>query len=800
MKNKKGFTLVEIIVVIALLAIISTVAIVSINTNKSKKGEATYLNKLLAMSEIYIENNKGKLLWDSFAFPGDTRCISITNLIDEGLYDENIVNPFKKENYELDFLELKINEDGKSYGINYPLPKGHPCIEKSSNKSYYLVSNLTLKPEEDLESKKIYAPDSFYNNIYTSKVQESQDNYIYEYKEAHDGISLIMNSPEVLMNLYLKYITNPDLYDFAVNEYYPTFYKMLHNGYLRYYMENGMVLVDEDDNIYDILTSDDINVDYGTFVNIKEEVREKYGKQYSGSVEAFDEMKYFDKILDGRLNVNINEQKLDENYVSSVTYSVKEDSKYMTSNMIKNPSLVVPIRYVDSSDGYKYSFMNENYYSGSDKKIVFEEAGAPENLILFDAFDGPSNIKIIDFSTPKNSEFYLTSNETEKTVKSDDNEIIPYEITIKDVENYNSGEYSGLSRYKFNIKVSSLLGMKYSFDDIELLYENRCGLEDIYDDIKIQITNNIINNTFYFSSDGDGRAYYYCDNEYKRKENECRRPSYKFYKFKRNNEYTVPSYEVTSNNNICNYNLNQAEGVLIPIYYKYEYENQMYPKEVETGEFFSESEEKGNEYTLQSNETTYLQLPWGVLEDFVSCKNLELRQDYHPGTFSLYNYQYYYGPNLFVETGEPLYCFADYFLYFYYQILYESYNYNDYLKEKKLQYFPKYYSPIIGPFKIANGVEVYNDSGPIDDALDAITEIANILYYNNLYDDGIVNFTFDDLKDNYQAEFDSYQQALYTIKDYFSTSEDDSVRFGFDGVISYNNVTFNFDAYLSSDF
>ncbi len=61
MKNKKGFTLVEILVVVAIIALVGTMAAVAVNSARSKQRDATRLSNVRqlqsAMEDFFNESN-----------------------------------------------------------------------------------------------------------------------------------------------------------------------------------------------------------------------------------------------------------------------------------------------------------------------------------------------------------------------------------------------------------------------------------------------------------------------------------------------------------------------------------------------------------------------------------------------------------------------------------------------------------------------------------------------------------------------------------------------------------------------
>ena len=89
MKNKKGFTLVELLAVIVVLAIILVIAGTSvigyINSSKEKT-KFIAAKEIVSMAEAY------------FAVNTDKTYVSVETLVDEGYLEEDVTNPATGEN------------------------------------------------------------------------------------------------------------------------------------------------------------------------------------------------------------------------------------------------------------------------------------------------------------------------------------------------------------------------------------------------------------------------------------------------------------------------------------------------------------------------------------------------------------------------------------------------------------------------------------------------------------------------------------------------------------------------------
>jgi len=94
-KNKKGFTLIEMITVIVILSLIVLIIVPLVSTNLKKGNEKAYqaqVNNIIASAKNWGSDNK-KLL------PQNGNAISLTlkYLQDEGYIDKNLKDPRKNE-------------------------------------------------------------------------------------------------------------------------------------------------------------------------------------------------------------------------------------------------------------------------------------------------------------------------------------------------------------------------------------------------------------------------------------------------------------------------------------------------------------------------------------------------------------------------------------------------------------------------------------------------------------------------------------------------------------------------------
>ena len=94
--DNKGFTLVELLAVIALLSLImglGVFSIVRVINNIKEEGYKTTINNILDDANNYLIENSGRLFYissDDNSY--EYQCITIQNLIDAGYFDKDVTN------------------------------------------------------------------------------------------------------------------------------------------------------------------------------------------------------------------------------------------------------------------------------------------------------------------------------------------------------------------------------------------------------------------------------------------------------------------------------------------------------------------------------------------------------------------------------------------------------------------------------------------------------------------------------------------------------------------------------------
>ena len=132
MKNKKGFTLVEIIAVIALIAVIVGIFIVNlVGKNDSKENNKDTVKQILSAADAYVSANRSEIekLYEGYNFVD----ITIGELKGDGLLSEDITNKETNEKYKDDEV-VRVTLNGSTGATEFEL---NPADEANT----YLVTD-----------------------------------------------------------------------------------------------------------------------------------------------------------------------------------------------------------------------------------------------------------------------------------------------------------------------------------------------------------------------------------------------------------------------------------------------------------------------------------------------------------------------------------------------------------------------------------------------------------------------------------------------------------------------------------
>ena len=133
--NKKGFTLVEIIVSVALLALIGVIVGISLNSTIKQQQISSYeeyVEKVKSSALLYVNNTPSIIneLNDNYSY----KILEARDVISNGYLNENLIDPSTKE---------KINQNDKIkayYDENYELMIDYP-YENNNGENYLYTRN-----------------------------------------------------------------------------------------------------------------------------------------------------------------------------------------------------------------------------------------------------------------------------------------------------------------------------------------------------------------------------------------------------------------------------------------------------------------------------------------------------------------------------------------------------------------------------------------------------------------------------------------------------------------------------------
>ena len=178
MRNRKGFTLVEVLVSIGLLALLGLVIAISLNRvfkDNNIKNYDEYVEKIKSAAMLYV-NNTVDIIND--LNDNSFNIITIGDLVDNGYLNDNLVNPNTNEKvgkneeiqvfYDSDHELIVVypytndNKDSDLYTLNYSVMYGDTtenlCYVGLNTRSLQLI-NPDGTPVKDNNSNKILVPE-----------------------------------------------------------------------------------------------------------------------------------------------------------------------------------------------------------------------------------------------------------------------------------------------------------------------------------------------------------------------------------------------------------------------------------------------------------------------------------------------------------------------------------------------------------------------------------------------------------------------------------------------------------------
>lgn len=184
MKNKKGYTLIEVIIAISLIIVIGSISIISIKKTEDNPDEekTKYVEKVKLDAAVYFENNKDIQKFANLTEVDDWAIIQLKDLIAEGLLDENLYNPERKVSsgdFEEDCVKIFL-DDELNIDIEYPVEG--ICKEQTKEQITENLSKLYIYINKDNETTNIVTLEDSYNMYqkYGNAFSLSDEDYIKE--------------------------------------------------------------------------------------------------------------------------------------------------------------------------------------------------------------------------------------------------------------------------------------------------------------------------------------------------------------------------------------------------------------------------------------------------------------------------------------------------------------------------------------------------------------------------------------------------------------------------------------------
>lgn len=177
MKNKKGFTLVEIIAVIALIAVIVGIFIVNlVGKNDPKENNKDTVKQILSAADAYVSANRSEIekLYEGYNFVD----ITIGDLKNNGLLSEDITNKETNEKYK-DEEVVRVTLNGSTGATEFEL---NPADETNT---YLVADSIYLAYDasgsnwctEENEFKGLNGSDPKYGKLVLTDLNDASKSY-----------------------------------------------------------------------------------------------------------------------------------------------------------------------------------------------------------------------------------------------------------------------------------------------------------------------------------------------------------------------------------------------------------------------------------------------------------------------------------------------------------------------------------------------------------------------------------------------------------------------------------------------
>lgn len=514
MKNKKGFTLIEIIISISLIILIGILSIVFVNKDKLTEEEQIekYKEKVILDSSVYFENNKDKLLkFKQLKNIGDYAVIQLKELIDNGLLEENLYNPIRKTSSresDFDCLKVFINADGN---IDIEYPYAGVCENKEEDEIAIIMKKGVFIHLSDENNKELILPSSqeIYNiyNLNVDIINDIQNgDYILKYYDfkapsyelrTSDGITIATsNDYEVWNNQGPTKKTENGTwskkweYVYEINE---------NSDLLKDYLiiesnKQKKIEIEQVDNSAPILVDANGNVQYDV-ISLNTYFSKQF-ERYKIEIEQYKSFDNYDGFIDIDISDNIEyDEKIEEhifnNYLNTNYISLYDSSNNNNEYLIDFNTKEYGVPLIDSringlctykengicpTNNYLYEEEEHNY--GNDCWYMNNDIYYIKNAVNFESQNN-GQIDIIQLF--ENPEYGNNAIKTKQKVYAFDKLNDDYVAYQEFISTLKCGD--GTYNYGFNITHGYINDIKNLVENNTYNYNlecNRCKVEEFW--------------------------------------------------------------------------------------------------------------------------------------------------------------------------------------------------------------------------------------------------------------------------------------------------------------------------------
>lgn len=493
MNNKKGFTLIEIIICLTLISIIALITIVSINKKKNDPTDEIYS---LAVDSAAVKYMSGSTELESIKENYGYRVYNIQEMIDTGYIEDlkfnSLLDEIKNKGISEDYSKIVLIYDYANNGeIDYIYPYQNNGFE-------FLINNFEntalLKDSSD--------------NIKFDCLNGINKHEIYYFSEDYEKTLYEGNIDE--NNLICRIVSNDDYRDYSNIDETKYNKQVEFDSSGRYYLE--YLLIDEDEkkhvsvNDREILVLDVSSMELTITGDKKIETSNWYTSNVRVGINGLNNINLVEYGLESKLSWNYDHNYFEEN---------SENLSFLSNKSAESVSVSLDIKITDKNNiellDKNLSLTNINVDS-EDPQIIFDRVNG--SIVKFKVNDEYSGVNTVGIYN-SNNELVNYLNQTNGYYEFD---LIAnkdcYVKVIDNAGNENKNDFKNIpsvsveavedSVFNFKVKVANVKEVKIDFDmpDVtkEISYPNFNSGISINEEA--EVINNIIqpiNNSYDFS-------------------------------------------------------------------------------------------------------------------------------------------------------------------------------------------------------------------------------------------------------------------------------------------------------------